>query len=76
MLKSDGKVLMAGEPIFSEPNDYLPFSWGIRMDANNISVMRERGWMELGFQESFLRNLFAEVGFDMACYPCENSQWA
>lgn len=76
MLRPGGKVLLAGEPVFAGADAYMPYPWGIRMDADNLAVMRERGWMELGFQERFLLDVFAQAGFAGQVFPCENSHWA
>lgn len=40
----------------------LKRSWGIRLDWENIAVMRQRGWMELGFREDFLVRRFLDAG--------------
>jgi ubiquinone/menaquinone biosynthesis C-methylase UbiE len=54
VLKTDGKVFFAAEPI----TDAFPVPWGIRMDGESLWAIRQNGWLELGFQESyFLRTL-------------------
>ena len=63
MLKPGGKIIMAGEPILTVPEPALPYPWGLRMDGENVIIMRSRGWMELGFMEDFLLKTFAEAGF-------------
>lgn len=76
MLKPGGRVILAGEPVFRHADDYMPLPWGIRMDADSLAIMRERGWMELGFREDFLLDVFARAGFATQHFPCENSLWA
>lgn len=76
MLKPGGRVLLAGEPVFAAADDYMPVPWGIRMDADSLAIMRQRGWMELGFREDFLLDVFARAGFAARYHPCENSHWA
>lgn len=69
MLKPGGRILMAGEPIFVAPHPTLPYAWGVRLDGECVAVMRQRGWMELGFQEDYLLKVFAEAGFTAAKHP-------
>lgn len=69
MLKPGGRILMAGEPIFAGPHPALPYPWGIRLDGECVAVMRQRGWMELGFQEDYLMKVFAEAGFSGMKHP-------
>lgn len=76
MLAPDGRVLLAGEPIFTEASDSMPFPWGIRMDGENVAITRLRGWMELGFREDFLLAAFAAAGFRVTKYPSHNSHYA
>lgn len=54
VLKADGKVFFAAEPI----TDAFPVPWGVRLDGESLWAIRQNGWLELGFQESyFLRTL-------------------
>lgn len=73
MLKPGGRVLMAGEPVFEATNPTLPYAWGIRLDGECVAVMRQRGWMELGFQEDYLMRVFAEAGFTGVKHPSADS---
>lgn len=69
MLKPGGRILMAGEPIFAAPHPTLPYPWGIRLDGECVAVMRQRGWMELGFHEDYLLGVFAGAGFTAVKHP-------
>lgn len=71
MLKPGGKVMMAGEPIVEGSVPLLPYPWGIRLDGENIAIMRQRGWMELGFREDFLVSVFQKEGFTFRKYPLD-----
>lgn len=62
MLKPGGRILLSGEPIVRHPHPLMPYPWGIRLDWENIAVMRQRGWMELGFREDFLIRRFLDAG--------------
>jgi SAM-dependent methyltransferase len=75
ILSSKGRVLMAGEPIVTD-NPYLPYPWGVRLDAETVCVIRRRGWMELGFQESFLASLFTNNGFSWRKHATALSHFA
>ena len=76
LLKRDGHVILAGEPIFDGPCPAMPYPWGIRLEWENVAVMRIRGWMELGFQRTYFERKFAEAGFEQSYYPDANSHWA
>ena len=54
ILNSGGKIFFAAEPIF----DGFPVPWGVRVDGESLWAIRQNGWLELGFQESyFVRTL-------------------
>jgi SAM-dependent methyltransferase len=54
ILNPGGKVFFAAEPI----HDIFPAPWGLRLDGESLWAIRQNGWLELGFQESyFLRTL-------------------
>lgn len=76
MLKPGGRILMAGEPIVAEASGLMPYPWGIRMDGENVVIMRERGWMELGFREHHLVSKFAEAGYAWTKRPLSNFHYA
>jgi len=72
-LASDGRVLLVGEPISRSRNRYLPYSWGLRLDADPIAHVRHFGWMELGFTEDFLVEQFTSAGFTAERIECSAS---
>lgn len=72
LLKPNGKVLMAGEPILNG-NDAVPYPWGVRLDTEAVAVTAARGWLELGFSEDFLVALFLRSGFLWRRHDCEVS---
>lgn len=72
-LVDGGSIIMAGEPITPDDSIYLPYPWGIRLDIENILIMRQRGWMELGFQRSFFIKLFIRKGFEVKLFKCSHS---
>lgn len=72
-LSPTGRVLLAGEPIRPREDRYVPYPWGIRLDSENVAVVRYRHWFELGFSEDFLVTLFTNAGFVAERKPCEVS---
>ena len=63
MLAPGGKIMLAGEPVFRDDQAPMPIDWGIRLEWQNVAVMRIRGWMELGFREHYLTRQFMNSGF-------------
>lgn len=63
MLAPGGKIILAGEPVFRDDVPPMPTEWGIRLEWQNVAVMRIRGWMELGFREHYLTRQFMNSGF-------------
>lgn len=76
MLKPGGRIIMAGEPIVRAPNDLMPYPWGIRLDWENVAIMRIRGWMELGFHEDYIVRQFADAGMTWRLWPDPNAHTA
>ena len=59
VLKPGGRVFFAAEPI----TDAFPVPWGIRMDGESLWAIRENGWLELGFQESYFVRTLLRLGW-------------
>ncbi len=72
-LAPDGRILLAGEPIARDTNRYLPYPWGLRLDAEPIAQVRRYGWLELGFTEECILRLFTDAGFLARRIDCEAS---
>jgi 2-polyprenyl-3-methyl-5-hydroxy-6-metoxy-1,4-benzoquinol methylase len=72
-LAPGGRVLLVGEPISRTENRYLPYPWGLRLDAEPIAQVRRFGWLELGFTEDFLVGLFTDAGFTAERIECAPS---
>lgn len=58
-LAPSGIVVFASEPIY-EGN---PMPWGLRLDGQSLWATRRFGWLELGFKESYFRDLLGESGW-------------
>jgi len=78
MLKDDGMVVFAGEPIIEKDNlmaDYiLPYPWGPRLDGLSLRSMRLFGWCELGFREQYFLDLLNRNGFSATKHTCTESE--
>jgi SAM-dependent methyltransferase len=72
-LAPGGRVLLMGEPISRCRNRYLPYPWGLRLDCDPIAHVRHFGWLELGFTEDFLVELFTNAGFTAERVDCAPS---
>ena len=72
-LEPGGRILLVGEPILRGTNRYLPYPWGLRLDAEPIAQMRRYGWFELGFTEEYILRLFTDAGFIAKRIDCEPS---
>lgn len=59
VVKPGGRIYLAAEPI----NDAFPYPWGLRLDGESVWAIRKNGWLELGFQESYLFEALAATGW-------------
>lgn len=66
-----GKVLFAAEPILDE----FPIPWGLRLDGESLWAIRQHGWLELGFQESYFRRLMERHGWSVERADCAETPW-
>ncbi len=72
-LAEGGRVILGGEPVFTEEYAGLPYPWGVRLHSEVAAVMRQTRWFELGFTEGFLYELFRRSGFVARRVDCEPS---
>jgi 2-polyprenyl-3-methyl-5-hydroxy-6-metoxy-1,4-benzoquinol methylase len=70
-LKPDGKVFFAAEPI----SDTFALPWGLRMDGESLWAVRKFGWLELGFQESYMRETLLRLGWSLQKQVCDETPW-
>ena len=75
-LAPNGKIILAGEPLSDGITPDMPYVWGIRLNAENISIMRYRRWFELGFIEKFVERVFIENGFTFTKIENQSSSYA
>ncbi len=61
-LEPCGALVFGAEPIVGEKDWGVPFPWGPRFHSGAIATTRQNGWMELGFRESYLHQLFKRLG--------------
>lgn len=58
LIRPGGAVIFASEPIsiFAQP-------WGCRLDGQSLWAMRKHGWLELGFDRSYFKELMQRAGW-------------
>jgi ubiquinone/menaquinone biosynthesis C-methylase UbiE len=66
-----GKVIFAAEPI----TDDFPIPWGLRLDGESLWAIRNNGWLELGFKETYFRALMARHGWSLEKSVCHETPW-
>ncbi len=71
LLNEGGKIIFAAEPI----TDDFPIPWGLRLDGESLWAIRNFGWCELGFQESYFRELMARNNLIITKYSCPDTPW-
>lgn len=64
-LKPRGRIVWAGEPV----NNIWWKSWGLRLDAESVYVMRKFGWWESGWSESFITECFKKADLELTIIP-------
>jgi SAM-dependent methyltransferase len=69
LVRENGVVILAGEPIIPD----FPKAWGLRLGGQALWEIRTKGWLELGFKESFFLDLLARTGWSAAKHCQENS---
>jgi 2-polyprenyl-3-methyl-5-hydroxy-6-metoxy-1,4-benzoquinol methylase len=63
LLKPNGLLAFAAEPIVGDDNPIVPYPWGLRSDGLSLWCIRRYGWLELGFRESYFKSLLAQAGW-------------
>lgn len=66
-----GKIVFAAEPI----SDDFPIPWGFRLDGESLWAIRKHGWCELGFQETYFRELMDRHGWVLSKHVCPETPW-
>jgi 2-polyprenyl-3-methyl-5-hydroxy-6-metoxy-1,4-benzoquinol methylase len=66
-----GTIMFAAEPIVEE----FPLPWGLRMDGESLWAIRRMGWMELGFKESYFRQLMDDNGWALRKEVAADTPW-
>jgi 2-polyprenyl-3-methyl-5-hydroxy-6-metoxy-1,4-benzoquinol methylase len=69
-LSPGGRVILCNEPV---GHGVVPYPWGIRLDGHSLWAIRTHGWMELGFHEDYLIDLFAKNGFTLTKHVCQQA---
>lgn len=59
-VKPTGRIFFFGEPI-----TVFPVPWGVRLDGQSIWAARKHGWLELGFNTAFFKELLNRHGWQI-----------
>jgi SAM-dependent methyltransferase len=70
-----GRIVLSGEPLASSEDDYIPYPWGLKLDALSVAQMRRFHWFEMGFTQEFLIAAFVNAGFSASHAPCPQSSF-
>jgi SAM-dependent methyltransferase len=65
ILSEDGVVYFCEEPIFPSRSPAMPYPWGLRLDGNSLYYTRNLGWLEMGYQETFFREMLRRAGWNV-----------
>ena len=69
LLEPGGAVVFAGEPIVPENTPAVPYPWGLRVDGLSLWFASRLGWLELGFEDTYLHNLLEKLGWSVVRKP-------
>jgi SAM-dependent methyltransferase len=69
MLNPGGRLILAGEPVIGPHNEQwrssVPYPWGLRMDGLSFRAIQTYGWLELGYDHSYLMEMLTRAGYDV-----------
>jgi 2-polyprenyl-3-methyl-5-hydroxy-6-metoxy-1,4-benzoquinol methylase len=65
VIKDDGVIFFADEPIAPARNPAVPYPWGLRLDGISLYYTRTWGWLELGFQQAYFNQVLEKTGWEM-----------
>ncbi|MBW8886199.1 MAG: class I SAM-dependent methyltransferase [Fibrobacteres bacterium] len=71
ILSPRGEIYFADEPIAPVGSPVMPYPWGLRLEAASLYYVRRHGWMELGFQAGYFKELLARTGWGHRIVPSE-----
>ena len=72
LIAPGGIIMFAAEPIVEE----FPLPWGLRLDGESVWAIRRMGWMELGFKESYFRQLMDDNGWVLRKEVAAGTPWS
>jgi SAM-dependent methyltransferase len=59
VVDADGRIFFAAEPV----TDSFPIPWGVRTDGESLWAIKQFGWLELGYQESYFLRMLGHLGW-------------
>lgn len=69
LVRPGGKLVFAAEPI----SNALPAPWGLRLDGEALWQIRKRGWLEVGFQETYFVETLEKFGWTTTRNICHDT---
>ena len=69
LVTREGQVVFAAEPI----SESLPAPWCLRLDGESLWQIRRRGWLELGFRETYFTETLARFGWQVERSTCADT---
>ncbi len=71
ILSPQGEIYFADEPIAPAGSPAMPYPWGLRLEAASLYYVRRHGWMELGFQAGYFKQLLIRNGWAHRIVPSD-----
>jgi 2-polyprenyl-3-methyl-5-hydroxy-6-metoxy-1,4-benzoquinol methylase len=69
LVTREGQVVFAAEPI----SESLPAPWCLRLDGESLWQIRRRGWLELGFRETYFVETLGRFGWQVERSTCADT---
>ena len=70
-VKPGGRILFGAEPISSD----FPVPWGLRLDGESLWAIRNFGWLELGYQETYFVDALRRHGWECEKQNSRDIPW-
>lgn len=71
VVRAGGRIVFGAEPIFED----FEVPWGMRLDGESLWAIRRNGWLELGFRESYFREMLRRAGWGVHKLVCPDTPW-
>ena len=71
LVAENGIAVFAAEPII----DDFPQPWGIRLDGMSVWSIRKFGWLELGFNTKYFKEIMSKSGWEVETHLSVDCPW-